>query len=329
MAAVSASHQRLAFETTDYDQAGEFLTGLYGIGIQLTGRKVGYFYRHTRMATDAFSVNIAAQPDTMALTVSPLPSTLLISHCGTTLDLHCEGAEHRFGPGDVFVHNKTEDGSAYWAQWREGAVQTTILPFATLSQVAATADTRRDTPVRFTSLRPHSPAFGRHMRTTIDYLTAGLRDQPEVMGQPLVAGAAGRLLAASLLGAFPNTACAEPTIEDHHDAHPATLRRAIAFIDDHAHEDITAADIAAAAHVTIRALQYAFRKHRGTTPMGYLRQARLQQAHQGLLDADPGSGVTVTEIAARWGFFHPGRFAHRYRTTYGHPPHHTLHHDPR
>ena len=25
----------------------------------------------------------------------------------------------------------------------------------------------------------------------------------------------------------------------------------------------------------------------------------------------------MTSIAARWGFFHPGRFAHAYRTAYG------------
>ncbi|GAA0645309.1 AraC family transcriptional regulator [Kutzneria viridogrisea] len=324
MAASSASHDRVVFETTDYDQAGEFLTGLYGIGIQLTGRKIGYFYRHTRMAADAFSVNIAAQPDKMALTVSPLTASLLVTQCRTTLDFRCEGAEHRFGPGEVFLNNRTEDGSAYWAQWCDGAVQCTILPFATLGQVAATADTRRDTPIRFTSLRPHSPAPSRHVTATLDYLTAGLRDQPETMCQPLVAGTAGRLLAASILAAFPNTALAEPTIEDRHDAHPATLRRAIAFIDDHVQHDIAAADIAAAAHTTIRAVEYAFRRHRGTTPMGYLRQVRLHHAHQELLVTDPTTGVTVTEVAARWGFFHPGRFAHYYRAAYGRPPYRTL-----
>ncbi|MFE0019367.1 helix-turn-helix transcriptional regulator [Amycolatopsis sp. NPDC059021] len=101
---------------------------------------------------------------------------------------------------------------------------------------------------------------------------------------------------------------------------PVAVRRAITFIDDHAHEDISAADIAATARTTIRAVQHAFRRHLGTTPMEYLRQARLQHAHQELLAADPTTGATVTEIAARWGFFHPGRFAHHYRTAYGCPP---------
>ncbi|WP_234365235.1 helix-turn-helix domain-containing protein [Streptomyces sp. RTd22] len=34
--------------------------------------------------------------------------------------------------------------------------------------------------------------------------------------------------------------------------------------------------------------------------------------------------VTVTEIAARWGFWHPGRFAALYRESYGRSPHQTL-----
>ena len=37
------------------------------------------------------------------------------------------------------------------------------------------------------------------------------------------------------------------------------------FIDEHAHQDITAADIAGAARVTIRTIQLAFRRHLDTT----------------------------------------------------------------
>lgn len=44
-----------------------------------------------------------------------------------------------------------------------------------------------------------------------------------------------------------------PTPEDHHDAHPATVRRAIAYIDTHLGHAIALVDIAAAAHVSTRA----------------------------------------------------------------------------
>jgi transcriptional regulator GlxA family with amidase domain len=195
--------------------------------------------------------------------------------------------------------------------------------------VAATGQTRRDEPVRFTDLRPHGRAAARHLGATIDYFSDALRDRPEIMAEPLTASTSGQLLCAVALSTFPNTALFDPTIEDRHDAHPRTLRRAIAYIDDHAHEDISVAEIAAAANVTIRALQHAFRKHRGTTPMGYLRMARLRHAHRELLAADPANGVTVTQVAARWGFFHPGRFARYYRDSFGCAPYQTLLRDTR
>ncbi|WP_421106244.1 helix-turn-helix transcriptional regulator [Streptomyces sp. NEAU-S77] len=101
---------------------------------------------------------------------------------------------------------------------------------------------------------------------------------------------------------------------------PAMLRRALAHIDDHADQPVTVA----AARVTVRALQYAFRRHVNTTPLAHLRRVRLSRAHHDLLNTDPGGGATVTEIAARWGFWHPGRFAALYRETYGRSPHRDL-----
>jgi AraC-like DNA-binding protein len=111
--------------------------------------------------------------------------------------------------------------------------------------------------------------------------------------------------------------------EDRHDAHPATLRRAVAFIDENAHRDITPADIAAACFVTIRAVQVAFRRHLDTTPTDYLRRVRLDRAHRDLLAADP-SHETLTAVALRWGFPSPSRFTAAYRRAYGVTPSRTL-----
>jgi hypothetical protein len=64
---------------------------------------------------------------------------------------------------------------------------------------------------------------------------------PEAAVSPLIIGSAGRLLAAIALAFFPSTALAGLDARDRCDASPATLRRAIAFIDDHAHDDVTRA----------------------------------------------------------------------------------------
>jgi transcriptional regulator GlxA family with amidase domain len=99
----------------------------------------------------------------------------------------------------------------------------------------------------------------------------------------------------------------------------------MAYAEANAERPITVADMAAAAGITTRALQAAFRRHRDTTPMAYLRQVRLDGAHRDLRAADPTSGATVTEIAARWGFRTPARFTSLYQQQYGTSPSGTVH----
>jgi transcriptional regulator GlxA family with amidase domain len=106
-------------------------------------------------------------------------------------------------------------------------------------------------------------------------------------------------------------------------AQPRTLRRAIAFIHENAHQDIGLSDIAAAINVTPRSVQYTFRRHLATTPLEYLRRVRLDRAHRDLVAADP-TVDTVMAIAERWRFSHAGRFSIAYRETFGTPPSRTL-----
>lgn len=136
----------------------------------------------------------------------------------------------------------------------------------------------------------------------------------------LVAGPLGRYLAAVTLTAFPNDAVIEPTHVDRHDGHPATLQRAVAFIEANPDLDLAPADVARAARVSPRAVQLAFRRHLGTTPMAYLRRVRLDRARAELQASVPGDGLTVTQVAARWGFPRPSRFAALYREAYGQSP---------
>jgi AraC-like DNA-binding protein len=171
------------------------------------------------------------------------------------------------------------------------------------------------------SAREPAPGAGRRWRDTARYAEETLASAQSAA--PLVISSVSWLLAATALTVFPNTALAGLTIEDRRDAHPRALRRAVSFIDDNARADITITDIAAAAFVTPRAVQLAFRRHLGTTPMEYLRRVRLAHAHHDLLAADP-EHTTVAAVAYRWGFPTPSRFGAYYRQAYGTPPSHTL-----
>jgi anti-anti-sigma factor len=122
----------------------------------------------------------------------------------------------------------------------------------------------------------------------------------------------------------PGLAASGPMIlGDRSQAATGTVGRAVAFIEERAGDDISVADIAGAAFVTVRAVQLAFRRYLGTTPLGYLRRVRLERAHQQLLSADPDR-TTVTAVAADWHFTNTSRFTAYYRATYGVSPAQTL-----
>jgi AraC-like DNA-binding protein len=92
--------------------------------------------------------------------------------------------------------------------------------------------------------------------------------------------------------------------------------------DDYAENSVS--DIAANLGISLRSLELGFRKEFGCTPNDYVRRFRLQRAHDQLRHAHPGDGTTVTDVALRWGFNHPGRFAALFRSVYGVPPAATL-----
>jgi AraC-like DNA-binding protein len=104
---------------------------------------------------------------------------------------------------------------------------------------------------------------------------------------------------------------------------PRTIRAAVSTVEEHPLDILTVADLARASHLSVRALEAGFRRHVGMPPMAYVREIRMRRAHEDLLAADPDS-TTATEIAARWGFAHYGRFAAAYAERFGRPPGKTL-----
>jgi len=98
-------------------------------------------------------------------------------------------------------------------------------------------------------------------------------------------------------------------------AAPGNVRRAEAFMQANACMPLTIAEIAEAAGCGVRALQIAFHRFRGTTPMRVLQQARLEQARTEMLR--PDEMRSLARIAAEHGFSSPTRFAQSFRRKYG------------
>lgn len=104
---------------------------------------------------------------------------------------------------------------------------------------------------------------------------------------------------------------------------PSTVRRADEYIERHAHEPLTVAQVALSAGVSIRALQQGFKRSLGATPHQIIQRTRLERAHQDLVNARSDE-ATVAGIGAKWGFPHAGRFAALYFERYQTYPSTTL-----
>ncbi|MCD2191384.1 helix-turn-helix transcriptional regulator [Actinomycetospora soli] len=227
--------------------------------------------------------------------------------------------ERPYRKGDVFLVAQPDE--AFHATVDDSDVRAAMIDPALLDEVAQIGPGERG--VRLLAHEPVSVAAGAAWARVYASVASSVVDSPVLAGSPLVRAHTARLLAAVTLVTFPHTARVGPTPVDDHDAHPDTLRRAVAFIESHPDRPLGVADVAAAAFVTPRAVQLAFRRHLDTTPMGYLQKVRLDRAHRDLIAADPAR-TTVTEVATRWGFGHPSRFATSYRAAYGVPPSRTL-----
>lgn len=105
---------------------------------------------------------------------------------------------------------------------------------------------------------------------------------------------------------------------------PTTVSVAVDIVTAETSAIYSVTDLARRAGVSVRGLELGFRKAMNVTPQGFLHQTRMEKAHRDLVAAGPGDGTTVTEVALRWGFAHTGRFAARYRETYGVMPSVTL-----
>lgn len=130
-------------------------------------------------------------------------------------------------------------------------------------------------------------------------------DQPAVREQLAGAVAAGFLLAGC------------PDLGHGPVARPRAITRVADAIRDDPARAWTAAEMAAVAGTSVRRLQEGFREWMGCSPSEHLVGVRLQRARADL-DAHPA--LSVSEVAARWGFSSASRFAAAHRRRYGHPP---------
>ncbi|TDN90707.1 AraC family transcriptional regulator [Microbacterium sp. BK668] len=176
--------------------------------------------------------------------------------------------------------------------------------------------------LRTTDASPRTPAVAEQWERTFQHVSSSLLAMAMSGGiDPLMEAELRRHALRTTLAVFPTTFLDALDRTAQRTAAPRTVRRAIAYIDEHAREPITVDDIAAAVSISTRGLQYAFKRALGVTPTEYLRGVRLDGAH---VELKGGAAASITDIARRWGFAGPSKFAKYYREAYGRNPRDTV-----
>lgn len=96
---------------------------------------------------------------------------------------------------------------------------------------------------------------------------------------------------------------------------PRHVKRAEAYMREHAASATSLSDVAAAAGCSLRTLHAAFRSFRDTTPLAALQAIRLDAVRALLQSSD--EALSVAEVARLHGFSNAGRFKAAYQRRFG------------
>ena len=154
------------------------------------------------------------------------------------------------------------------------------------------------------------------LRTWYGQMRQALRD-PGSLADPGAASRFEEVVVDALLDA---TAERSPAARTPGRDDPA--KRAEEQLEKHLGEPVTVSELSRAVGVPVRTLDDGFRRSLGFSPKAYARVLRLNAARVDLRKAGPG--VTVSQVAVRWGFFHLGYFSVDYRRMFGESPSETL-----
>jgi AraC-like DNA-binding protein len=294
--------QQTLFCTSDPDQSRAYLASMYGTGMRMGRPSTRHAtFRHERRTASRLCLDRVALPLAVAVDVEPLDRVLVQEVLDGRISVRFGHGDAGFPAGSVMV--PAPPGLPYRTDVDSILSDITVLDLSFLRAVAGLGNGKRGASLRL--LRPReaaSPTYTALWRLARQDAW-NLLDGTEAPTTPLVLDAAARLLAAVTLTAFPNSyAITDPLQAGPGHVGAETVRRAVEFIHGHADRPITLDDIASAAGVSTRALQYGFRHHHDTTPTAYLRSVRLERAHQDLRSARSGDGETIAVIAARWGW---------------------------
>ncbi|MFF2051084.1 helix-turn-helix transcriptional regulator [Leifsonia sp. NPDC058194] len=311
------SVMRLEVKTTDPAVAHELLREVYRGSDLSVPKGAPFSYDFSVVGDERFSL-LSVDQRSSGRAVMDAQSAFVIGEAARPVQVSAERRE--FDTAQPYLYPLAPAEASWEARL---LVTVTQLDDVAVRGLLAHHYGRGGLPVRFGDTAPISAERAQVWSAAAAHARWMAAD-PELFENALMRDALFRGLTAALVAAFPSNLLDLSGGRDGATATPAAVRRAIAYMESNVAESISVADIADAARLSARGLQEAFQRVVGDTPTRYLRRIRLEAARSELQRSDRSDGVTVAQIAHRWGFAHVPRFATYYRETFGESPRDTL-----
>jgi AraC-like DNA-binding protein len=229
---------------------------------------------------------------------------------------------------DVQPTQIVRHGEAQQSYWRASGPTQRATMSVPIDVIATTVSTMADcdlTPPRQGLLitpRPAEMAKLQRLHAEIGDLA---ENSPETIASSEAARGVEQALIQALAACLTTASDAENSLA--YRRHERTMRRFDAAITEHPDEAIYIPELCTKLGVPERTLRLCCDEALGMGPKRYLMLRRMNLARQALRRADAAL-VTVTSIAANFGFFSFGRFSVMYKKMFGEMPSTTLHAAP-
>jgi AraC-like DNA-binding protein len=169
---------------------------------------------------------------------------------------------------------------------------------------------------------PHLAARLRRLHTQVCRLA---ETKPKILSHSEVARAIEQSLIQALVACLTTAGAQTDGYANRH--HARIMVRFEEVLAEHLSRPLRMPELCELILVSDRTLRVCCAEFLGMSPTRYVLLRRLKEVRRALRDADPGT-VSVAEVAHRFGFAELGRFAGRYRATFGEAPSATLQRAP-
>jgi hypothetical protein len=251
--------QRFEVATRDVHRAHESIRDTFaGHRLLIRGNRRDFRYRQTTATAGDLAVDTAFHTMGVREEVDPIDATWVCLVTAGAFEVGHSQESVRGTAGEVLLFPQ---GVPFTCEWPMADLRVVRLPTREIAARAAAHTGLQPADFRFESLAPATPALARYCATTIGYVHSLVASPDSPAAQPLVRAAAMDTIAAAVLAAFPNNAAGDSPTGRLDAGTPASVRRALEFIEAHASEPLTLEEIARSGGVGPRALQEAFRRH--------------------------------------------------------------------